>query len=116
MDNERKKALREEYDRRRPDMGIVCWRSGERMWIAVTRDAKADYNRSLFQLRLGSWPEPEMQKAFTADPDSFHWSLLKKLDYKERDEDHSEDLELLYLLCQEEYPQARAMKPGKGRP
>ena len=71
MDRERKRALREEYDRRRPAMGIVCWEGGGRMWIATSRDAKADHNRSLFQLRLGSWPNRELQAAFTADPESF---------------------------------------------
>lgn len=115
MNEERKKALRAEYDQRRPDMGVVCWESGGRMWIAISKDAKADYNRSLFQLRLGSWPNRELQAAYTADPESFHWSLLKKLDYEEREEDHSADLELLYLMCREEYPQARDMRPGKGR-
>lgn len=81
------------------------------MWIAISKDAKADHNRSLFQLRLGSWPNRELQAAYTADPDSFRWSLLKSLDYEEREEDHAADLELLYLLCREEYPQAQAMRP-----
>lgn len=111
MDHARKKALREEYDRRKPLMGVACWRSGERMWIAISRDAKADYNRSLFQLRLGSWPQRELQRAYTEAPESFRWSLLKELDYEEQEEDHTADLELLYLLCQEEYPQAQAMRP-----
>lgn len=111
MDGARKKALREEYDRRKPQMGVVCWSSGERMWIAISRDAKADYNRSLFQMKLGSWPQRELQRAYTEAPETFRWSLLKELDYEEREEDHSTDLELLYLLCQEEYPQAKAMRP-----
>lgn len=111
MDGARKKALREEYDRRKPQMGVVCWSSGERMWIAISRDAKADYNRSLFQLKLGSWPQRELQRAYTEAPETFRWSLLKELDYEEREEDHSTDLELLYLMCQEEYPQAKAMRP-----
>lgn len=111
MDGARKKALREEYDRRKPQMGVVCWSSGERMWIAISRDAKVDYNRSLFQLKLGSWPQRELQRAYTEAPETFRWSLLKELDYEEREEDHSTDLELLYLLCQEEYPQAKAMRP-----
>ena len=76
-------------------------------------DAKADYNGTIFQLKLGSWPNRELQAAFTADPDSFRWSLLKKLDYKEREEDHRDDLELLFLMCMEEYPQAQRMRPGK---
>lgn len=113
MEREKKKALREQYDQRKPEMGVVCWRSGEKMWIATSTDAKADYNGTLFQLQLGSWPNREMQKAFTDDPGSFQWSLLKKLDYKERDEDHTEDLKLLYLMCLEEYPDARQMRPGR---
>lgn len=113
MEKDRKKALRAEYDQRKPDMGIVCWRSGERMWIATSKDAKTDHNGSLFQLKLGSWPNREMQKAYNEAPDSFQWSLLKKLDYEERDEDHGEELELLYMLCLEEYPDAEQMRPGR---
>ena len=113
MNQEQKKALREQYEQRKPDMGIVCWQSGEQMWIAISKDAAADYNRSSFQLRLGSWPNREMQTAYNAAPDSFKWSLLKKLDYKEKDEDHNEDLELLYELCVEEFPHAKKMRPGK---
>lgn len=113
MDKEKKRALRTQYDERKPDMGIVCWQNGENMWIATSKDAKADHNSSLFQLRLGSWPNRELQAAFTQDPSAFTWSVLKKLDYEERDKDHSDDLELLYLLCLEEYPQARQMRPGR---
>ena len=105
---QKKKALRAQYDQRKPDMGIVCWQNGEKMWIAVSKDAKSDYNSSLFQLQLGIWPNREMQKAFTDNPDSFQWSLLKKLDYKERDEEHSDDLEFLYMMCMDEYGNSRA--------
>ncbi len=113
MDKEQKKALRAQYDERKPDMGIVCWQSGARMWIAISKDVKADHNGSLFQLRLGSWPNRELQKAFTEDPDSFQWSVLKTLEYEERDKDHSEELELLYMICLEEHPEAQQMRPGR---
>ena len=113
MDKEQKKALRTQYDERKPDMGIVCWQNGAKMWIAISKDVKADYNGSLFQLKLGSWPNREMQKAFTEDPDAFQWSILKKLDYEDRDEDHSEELELLYMICLEEHPDAQQMRPGR---
>lgn len=113
MNNEQKKTLREQYDLRKPDMGIVCWQSGDRMWIAISKDAVKDYNATSFQLKFGSWPNRELQAAYTADPDSFQWSLLKKLNYEERDEDHSDELELLYMMAMEEYPQAKQMKVGK---
>ena len=113
MNQEQKKALRAQFDQRKPDMGIVCWQSGEQMWIAISKNADADYNRSSFQLQLGSWPNRELQEAYNAAPDSFRWSLLKKLDYKERDEDHYDDLELLFDLCMEDYPHAKKMRAGK---
>lgn len=113
MDKEKRKLLREEYDQRKPDMGIVCWQSGDQMWIGESTDAKKDHNSSLFQLKLGSWPNEEMQEAFNKDPESFQWRILKELDYEDKDEDHSEDLEILFMMCMEEYPQAKQMKIGK---
>ncbi len=113
MDKDRKKALRARYEERHPTMGVVCWRSGDQMWMATSKDADADHNSSLFQLELGSWRNREMQEAFNADPASFSWSVLKELDYEDRDEDHGEDLEVLYLLCQDEHPQAKQMRPGR---
>ncbi|MBO5489733.1 MAG: hypothetical protein J5972_07510, partial [Eubacterium sp.] len=89
MRDEQKKALRQQFDERKPDMGIVCWQNDTQMWIAISKNAEADFNSTSFQLELGSWPNREMQSAYNKNPESFHWSLLKKLDYKERDEDHS---------------------------
>ena len=113
MNTERKKELKEAYSNRHPDMGIVCWTNGDRMWIAKSKDAKADFNGTSFQLQLGSWPNREMQDAYKADPASFRWELLKKLDYKEIDEDLSDDLEILYMEAMEEYPNAKPMRCGK---
>lgn len=113
MDKEQKKALRAQYNARKPEMGIVCWESGTTMWIAISRDTKADHNSSLFQLQLGSWPNREMQAAFTEDPGAFEWSVLKKLDHGDGEEDPGEELELLYMLCMEEHPDARQMRPGR---
>ena len=113
VDKDKRKELRARYDERRPVMGIVCWRSGDRMWMATSKDADADRNGSLFQLELGSFRNREMQEAFNADPASFQWSVLRELDYEDREEDHGEELELLYLLCQDEFPDAKQMRPGR---
>ena len=113
MEKNRKKALRKQYDNRHPDMGIVCWQCGEEMWVAASRDAKADYNSTSFQLKLGSWPNRAMQQRYRETPEAFRWSLLKKLDYEDPTEDHSEDLELLMLEVLEEYPNAKPMRPGR---
>lgn len=113
MDKEQRNKLKEEYKNRHPQMGIVCWKSGDDMWISTSTDTKADYNSTSFQLKLGSWRNKEMQKAYNISPDSFKWFVLKELDYKDYSDDHSEDLELLYLMCLDEYPAAKPMRPGK---
>ena len=96
--------------------GAPWTRTGRRRFALDMKSAIrpwADHNSSLFQLELGSWRNREMQEAFNADPASFSWSVLKELDYEDRDEDHGEDLEVLYLLCQDEHPQAKQMRPGR---
>ena len=112
MDRDRKKELREQYASRHPDMGVVCWESGGVLWAALSRDAEKDHNRSVFQLELGSWPNRELQELYKRAPESFRWSLMKKLDYEDPDEDHSDDLGLLMLEFLDEHPDARPMKPG----
>lgn len=111
MDCGRKKELKEQYENRRPEMGVVGWRSGERLWVAVSKDTRASYNRSLFQLNLGSWPNQEMQRAYTDDPRSFSWSVLEKLDYEELSDVDDDDLQLLLMQCMEEHPEAESMNP-----
>lgn len=113
MEKDRKKELQEQYRNRHPDMGIVCWQCGEKRWAAISKDANADYNGTSFQLKLGSWPNREMQREFTENPEGFQWSLAKKLDYQDYADDHTDDLELLLMEYLEEYPDAKPMKPGK---
>ena len=112
MDKDRKKELREQYKNRHPDMGIVCWQCGDKLWAAVSRDAKADYNGTSFQLNLGSWPNREMQALYRERPEDFHWSLAKALDYEDYADDHTDDLQLLLLEFLDEHPDARPMRPG----
>ena len=113
MDKDRKKALREQYNNRHPDMGIVTWRCGDDIWVMTTTDANAVYNGMSFQLGLGSWPNKELQNAYNANPDGFVWTLEKKLEYDELNEDYSEDLEILLMEFMDEHPNAKPMKPGK---
>ena len=113
MDKNRKKELREIYNNRHPDMGIVCWKCGEQMWIAKSKDSKSDFNSTSFQLKLGSWPNREMQAAYNTAPESFEWLIVKNLEYKDLADDHEDDLELLYMEVLDEHPEAKAMKNGK---
>ena len=72
----------------------------------------AKNNRSEFQLKLGTWPDRELQSQYALSPDDFRWVLAKKLDYEDTDEDHSEELQLLLLEFLDEHPEAKPMKPG----
>ena len=113
MEKDKKKQLREQYANRHPDMGIVGWQYGKRLWIAVTKDARADKNRSEFQLKLGTWPNKELQTLYTAHPEEFTWSYLCPLRYEDPTEDYTEDLELLLMDFMEKHPEAEPMKTGK---
>lgn len=86
MDKDRRKELREQYNNRHPDMGVVTWRCGEDIWVMTTKDANADYNSMSFQL---------------------------KLEYDDLNEDCSEDLEIMMMEFMDEHPNAKPMKPGK---
>lgn len=113
MDKNRKKELRQQYQNRHPDMGVACWQCGEELWAAITKDARADYNSTQFQLSLGSWPNREMQQRYKEKQSEFQWSLMKKLDYEDDGEDYSDELELLLLEFLEEHPEAKPMRPGR---
>jgi len=113
MDADRRKELKEEYANRHPDKGLVCWKSKGRIWVMPSSDAKADFNGTSFQLRLGSWPNKEMQKAYKEDPDSFEWSFEEELEYKDNSDDVSDDLSLMLMEYMEKHPDAQLMRPIK---
>ena len=113
MDKEKRKALQEQYKERHPEMGIVCWKCGDKIWLAESKDVQADYNSMKFQLKLGSWPNKKLQNEYNNDPENFEWVVLKQLDYKDPAEDHYDDLDILMLEAMAEYPDAEPMKPNK---
>lgn len=116
MNSERRKQLKSAYAERRPEMGVVCWQCGEQMWIMASKDTRADYNSTLFQLQAGNFVNRQMQAAFQEQgEESFHWRVLKVLEYDDPKEDHWEDLELLLMECQDEYPQAQLMRKARRR-
>ena len=115
MEKQRQKELKEAYKLRHTTKGVAAWKSGDRLWIAKTDDATADFNGTSFQLRLGSWPNRELQQAYSAAPESFEWLLLKELKYEDPTQDYADDLELLLLECFDEYPDAKPMKPNQKR-
>lgn len=112
MDAARKKELKAAYANRHPEMGVVAWCTADEMWVAASRDVRADFNGTSFQLKLGSWPERSLQCAYTASPEAFTWRVLKTLDYEDP-ADVDDDLALLLMECMDEHPDARPMRPGR---
>lgn len=110
MNNDKKKALKEQYKNRHPKMGIVCWQCGDEMWVDMSKDMRADFNSTDFQLKLGSWPNRALQKAYKENPDGFKFSLIKELDYEDYSEDHTDDLKILLMDFLEEHPNAKPMR------
>lgn len=113
MDKDRRKELKEQYNNRHPQMGIVCWQCGEEIWALASKDTNKDYNGTSFQLNLGSWPNRELQKKYTENPEKFKWFIAKELEYEDYSEDHTDELEILMLEFLEENPDAKPMKPMK---
>ena len=110
MDSEKKKALREQYNNRHPKMGIICWQCGDEMWVDMSTDVNADYNGTSFQLKLGSWPNKALQKAYKENPEECKFSLIRELDYEDFSEDHTDDLKIMLMDFLEEYPDAKPMR------
>ena len=114
-DTDRKKELKEQYKLRHPDMGIVGWKSKDKVWVMPSKDIKADFNSTSFQLKLGSWMNREMQNAYNEDSSSFEWVVLDELEYEDITKDYTDDLSLLLMEYMENHPEAKLMKPLKKR-
>ena len=112
-EKEHRKALRNQYENRHPEMGVVCWKNREHMWIGASKDIRATYNGIEFQLKLGSLPNKALQAAYNADPDALEWSVLKHLDYEDPTADYSDDLELLLMEAFDEFPNAQRISTRK---
>lgn len=102
----RRKELVEAYKQMKPDMGIfrIRAREGNKCFLEVTQDLKSFINRTLFQLNMGSHPNKELQKEWTArGEEHFAVEVLEKLKYDkdETKEDYSEELAILRMVWEE---------------
>ena len=103
---DRRKELKEQYKKIRPDMGIFIVHSNlsSNCYIEITKDLKSKINRTKFQLEFGSHPNKELQKDWKDHGEkNFIIEILEELEYdkNEPDKDYSEDLELLQIIWEE---------------
>ena len=110
MDSKRKRELLETYKNRHPEMGVITFhcRITDEIFLTPALDTKATFNRIRFQLSTGNCPNKRLQELWTQySEDAFELCVAKRLEYDDPAEDHTEELEILYELCQMENPGAR---------
>ncbi len=110
MDIKRKKELLAAYHDRRPEMGVIAFRCGatDETFLTAATDIAAKFNRIRFQLSAGSCPNKRLQELWKQyGEDAFELRVVKRLEYDDPKEDHTEELETLCELCLLEDPKAR---------
>lgn len=110
MDKQRKKELQEAYKHRHPQMGVLsfkCTATGE-SFLEIATDTTADFNSDKFKLLGGIHPNKRLQALWAQyGAEGFDCSVLKVLDYENREEDHTKKLEALREACLAQDPQAQ---------
>lgn len=110
MDIKRKKQLIEEYENRKPEMGIIsfyCIVTKEK-FLDISRDTKADLNSNRFKLTINRHPNNRLQELWNQyQENNFELSVIKVLKYEDPKADHSEELEKLLMQCLESNNKAR---------
>lgn len=110
MDIKRKKQLIEEYENRKPEMGVISFRStatGE-TFLAVSKDTRADLNSNRFKLNANWHPNKKLQELWNQYGESnFESSVIQVLKYEDPKADHTEELEKLLVRCLESNRDAR---------
>ncbi len=103
---DRKKELKEQYKRMKPDMGIFMIRSkiNNRCHLEVSQNLKGALNSSKFKLEAGNHPNRELQKEWKEQGEkNFTIDILEKLEYdkEESKTDYKDELALLLMIWQE---------------
>jgi len=103
---DRRKELKEQYKRMKPEMGIFLIKSltDKRYHLEAVSNLKGAVNRARFQLSAGSHPNRELQKAWNEKGEAgFSVEIPEILAY-DKDEsktDYSEELGVLQMIWEE---------------
>jgi hypothetical protein len=66
MSNARKKELLREYKETPQRPGVFAVACGKKHWVGTTRNLDKQKNSIWFQLRMGGFPNPDIQAAWNA--------------------------------------------------
>lgn len=110
MQTDRRKALRDAYKIRRPDMGVVslrCRATGER-FLGTTRDAAKELNSLQAKLSGGGHPNRQLQELWNAHgAEGFEYQVEDTLEYENPEDVTADDLHELRELLLADDPEAR---------
>lgn len=105
MSTDRKKQLREEYKKQKPDMGVFVIENLATRIVRLgsAKNLNAIINRTLFQLNASLHPNAALQKEWTQQGESgFSVRVHEVLPRDESDDsetDYTDDLKTLLDLC-----------------
>ena len=110
MDKARKNELRELYQNRRPEMGVISYRCKEtdEVFLGISKDTKADFHSTNFKLTANRHPNKRLQELWNKyGREGFELSVIKVLKYDDPNQDHTKKLERLREQCFAANPNAR---------
>lgn len=107
-----KHALKEQYKKMKPDMGVYMIRNTKTncCFLEATKDLKSRINRFDFQLNAGGHQNKNLQRAWDEDGSGcFETEILDHLSYSkdESKTDYSEDLAVLESIWYEKLKEER---------
>jgi hypothetical protein len=80
MSSARKKELLREYKETPQRAGVFAIVCGDQRWVGTTRNLDKQQNSLWFQLRMGSYPNAELQKAWKdAGEAAFAYEVLEEV-------------------------------------
>lgn len=109
MEMKRKKELLEAYRNRHPEMGVIslkCTATGE-SFLGISTDTNADFNSNHAKLSMNYHPNKYLQALWNEHGvEGFECTVLKTLQYENREDKHIEKLEELREQCLAADPRA----------
>lgn len=80
MDNARKKEMLREYRQTPQRAGIFAVVCGANRWIGASRNLDKQQNSLWFQLRMGGYPNADLQKAWNENGEAaFAYEILEEV-------------------------------------
>lgn len=102
MDKARRKELLEQYQNRRPEMGVLCFKckaTGE-SFLAATKDSRGDFNSVRAKLSMNAHPNKHLVALWQQHgKDGFETSMRAVLEYEDPLGDYSDKLEAMVKQC-----------------